>query len=123
MPGTVYSRRFRDLAGPGCEGRMFTQSLVVAGLVLAAPPAAGNGPKLEKGLEVLWTGTFTEATFRPGVRALRTYTVDTRLFVLDAGDYGAEAILFTRVFLKPDRKSTEPPAGVVRLELVRIDPK
>ena len=77
---------------------MFAQSLVFAGLVLAAPPAAGTGPKLEKGLEVRWTGTFTEATFRPGVRAVRTYDVDTRLFVLDTGDYGAEAILFTRGF-------------------------
>jgi peroxiredoxin len=102
---------------------MFTQSLVFAGLVLAAPPEAGTGPKLEKGLEVQWTGTFTEASFRPGVRAVRTYDVQTRLFVLDTGDYGAEAVLFTRVFLKPDRKSMEPPAGVVRLELVRIDPK
>jgi peroxiredoxin len=102
---------------------MFTQSLVVAALVLAAPPAAGTGPNLEKGLEVRWTGTFTEASFRPGVRAIRTYDVDTRLFVLDTGDYGAEAVLFTRVFLKPDRKGIEPPAGIVRLELVRIDPK
>ena len=102
---------------------MFAQSLVFAGLVLAAPPAAGTGPRLEKGLEVQWSGTFTEATFRPGVRAVRTYDVDTRLFVVATGDYGAEAVLFTRVFLKPDRKATEPPAGIVRLELVRIDPR
>jgi hypothetical protein len=100
---------------------MFAQTLVV-GLLLAAPPAPAAGPRLEKGLEVLWSGTFTEASFRPGVRAIRTYDVDTRLFVLDTGDYGAEAILFTRVYLKPDRKAAEPPAGVVRLELVRIDP-
>src|SRR5262245_63350396 len=99
---------------------MFTQSLLFAGLVLAAPPAAGAGPKLEKGLEVRWAGTFTEASFRPGVRAIRTYDVDTRLFVLDTGDYGAEAVLFTRVFLKPDGKTTEPPAGIVRLAQVRI---
>src|SRR5262245_56581519 len=102
---------------------MFAQSLLLAGLVLAAPPAAGSGPNLEKGLEVLWTGTFTEASFRPGVRAIRTYDVSTRLFVLATGDYGAEAVLFTRVFLKPDRKAAEPPAGIVRIELVRIDPK
>ena len=32
---------------------MFAQTLVV-GLLLAAPPAAGAGPRLEKGLEVLF---------------------------------------------------------------------
>jgi peroxiredoxin len=102
---------------------MFAQSIVVAGLLLAAPPEGAAGPRLEKGLEVRWAGTFTEASFRPGVRAVRGYDVDTRLFVLDTGDHGADAILFTRVFLKPDRTSADPPAGIVRLELVRIDPQ
>jgi peroxiredoxin len=100
---------------------MFAQTMVI-GLLLAAPPEGPTGPRFEKGLEVRWAGTFTEASFRPGVRAIRTYDVETRFFVIDAGDYGAEAILFTRVFLKPDRKATEPPAGVVRLDLVRVDP-
>jgi hypothetical protein len=101
---------------------MFAQSIVFAGFLLAAPPVDGVGPRLEKGLEVRWAGSFTEASFRPGVSSLRNYDVDTRLFVVNTGDYGAEAILFTRVFLKPDRKTTESPAGVVRLDLVRIDP-
>jgi peroxiredoxin len=102
---------------------MFAQSIVVAGLLLAAPPEGPAGPKLEKGLEVRWTGMFTEASFRPGVRAVRTYDIDTRVFVLDTGEYGADAVLFTRVFLKPDRTSPDPPAGIVRLDLVRIDPQ
>jgi hypothetical protein len=101
---------------------MFAQTMIV-GLLLATPPEGPAGPRFEKGLEVRWAGTFTEATFRPGVRAVRTYDVDSRLFVIDAGDYGAEAILFTRVFLKPDRKTADPPTGVVRLDLVRVDPK
>lgn len=102
---------------------MFAPSMVAAALLLAAPPGEPSGPRFEKGLELRWTGTFTEASFRPGVRALRTYDVDTRLFVLDTGDHGADAILFTRVFLQPDRRTAEPPAGIVRLEYVRIDPK
>jgi hypothetical protein len=103
---------------------MYSQSLLIAGLIIGAPPdAKPQGPHLEKGLEVLWKGTFTEASFRPGVRGIRTYDVETRLFVLDTGDYGADAILFTRVFLKPDRKLTEPAAGVVRLDMVQINPK
>lgn len=102
---------------------MFAQSIVAVGLLLAAPPERPAGPRFEKGLEIRWAGTFSEATFRPGVRAARTYDVDTRLFVLDTGEYGAEAILFTRVFLKPGRPAPEPPPGIVRLELIRIDPK
>jgi peroxiredoxin len=101
---------------------MFAQSIVI-GLLLAAPPEGPAGPRLEKGLELRWAGTFTEASFRPGVRAVRTYDVDTRLFVLDTGEYGADAVLFTRVFLKPDRTSPDPPPGIVRLELARIDPQ
>jgi peroxiredoxin len=100
---------------------MFAQTLVITGFLIGAPPP--EGPRLEKGLEVRWTGTFSEASFRPGVRASRTYDVDTRLFVLDAGEDGAEAILFTRVFQKPDRKSSEPPTGVVRLDMVHINPR
>ena len=95
---------------------MFSQTLILATVMLGAPPEA-KGPHLEKGLEVRWTGTFTEASFRPGVRARRTYDVDTWLFVVDTGDFGADAVLFTRVFLKPEGTSREPPAGVVRLDL------
>src|SRR5262245_12769787 len=98
---------------------MFAHTLI-AGLVLAAPPEAA-GPRLEKGLEVRWAGTFTEASFRPGVRTVRTYDVDARLLVLDTGEHGADAVLFTRVFLNSDHKG--PPSGVARLELVRIDPR
>jgi hypothetical protein len=101
---------------------MFAHSLLVMAVSLAAPPDTA-GSRLEKGLEVRWTGTFTEATFRPGVRAVRHYDVDSRLFVLETGDHGADAVLFTRVFLKPERKSAEPPAGIVRIDLVRIDPR
>jgi hypothetical protein len=100
---------------------MFAQTLILAGLVLGAPNET-SGPKLEKGLEILWKGTFSEASIRPGVRAVRDYDVDVRLFTLDTGEHGADAILFTRVFLKPDRKTSEPPAGIVRLDLIRIDP-
>lgn len=101
---------------------MFSQALVLTGLLVGQPPADAP-PQLEKGLEVRWAGTFTEATFRPGVRALRTYDVDTRLFVLDADEAGATVVLFTRVFLRPERKTADPPAGVVRLDLAHVSPR
>lgn len=100
---------------------MFSQTLLFATVLLGAPPEP-KGPVLEKGLEVRWSGSFTEASFRPGVQAHRTYDVDTRLFVLDTGDFGADAVLFTRVFLKPEGGSRELPTGVVRLDLVKIGP-
>lgn len=100
---------------------MFAQTLLFTGLLLGAPPEPPVGIHLEKGLETRWTGTFTEASFRPGVRAIRTYEVDVRLLVLNKDDQGHDVALFSRVFLKPELKSTQPPSGVVRLELARVD--
>ncbi len=102
---------------------MFAQSLFL-GLALAAPPPsdAPLGPRLDKGLELRWAGTFTEASFRPGVRTLKNYEVETRLLVFESGDFGADGVLCTRVSLKPDRKPAEPTTPVVRLDLVRVDP-
>jgi hypothetical protein len=112
---------------PGESGRtrevgdtMSTTLLFLAGLTLGAPPELAS-PKLERGLEVRWVGTFTEATFRPGVRAIRKYDVETRLFVIDQTDKGADVALFTRVFQQPDRGSKDIPQGVVRLEMARVD--
>lgn len=100
---------------------MLTQTLLLAALGMTAPPDA-PGPRLEKGLELRWTGTFTEASFRPGVKALRTYDVDTRFLALETGDFGADGVLATRISRRPDRKPAEPAAPVLRLELVRLDP-
>jgi peroxiredoxin len=100
---------------------MFAQTLIVAALGLAAPPDAA-GPRLEKGLELRWTGTFTEATFRPGVRTLKTFDVETRLLILETGDFGSDGAIATKVSLRPERKPTEPTPPVHRLELIRIDP-
>lgn len=101
---------------------MHTSAWFLTALVMSVPPE-NSGPTLEKGLEVRWTGTFSEATLRPGVRATRLYDVETRLFVYDVGEHGADAALFTRVYVKPDRPRPEPSPGVVRLELVQIGPK
>ena len=84
-----------------------TQTLLLAALGLGAPPES-PGPRLEKGLELRWAGTFTEASFRPGVKALRTYDVETRLLILETGDFGADGALATRVSWKADRKPAAP---------------
>lgn len=102
---------------------MHAQTLMLVGLLVGAPPPELTGPKLEKGLEVRWAGQFTEASFIPGVRTVRAYDVETRLLVLGVDENGADAALFTRVFLKAAGKTAEAPAGAVRIELARIDPR
>lgn len=102
---------------------MYAQALLLTTMWIAAPPPELSGPKLEKGLEVRWTGQFTEASFIPGVRTVRAYDVETRMLVFSVDENAADVALFTRVFLKPTGKSSELPAGAVRMELARVDRK
>jgi peroxiredoxin len=108
------------------EERMSIHAWMLAGLLIGAPPSPPGDavpvPKLDKGLEITWRGTFSEAILRPNVRAFRSYEVETRLFVWDASPKGADAALLTSIKLKPDIKPAVPPSAIVRLELVRIDP-
>ena len=102
---------------------MYAQTLILVGLLSGDSLPELTGPKLEKGLEVRWAGQFTEASFIPGVRTVRAYDVETRLLVLAVDENGTDVALFTRVFLKQIGKTTEAPAGAVRLELARVDRK
>jgi peroxiredoxin len=92
-----------------------------AGLILGAAPAETAVPKLEKGLEVRWTGQLNEASFRPGMRNIRDYEVDTRMFVLDADDFGSDLVLMTRITPKTTEKRHATP--IVRIEMGRVDRK
>lgn len=98
---------------------MGTLSLLMLGSLLSTPPEPQ--PVLPKGLEIRWSGSYTEATYRPGVRAFRGYDVELFLYVIDSNDTRAEVALFSRIFAKPDPRSKEPPPGVVRIELARVD--
>lgn len=102
---------------------MHASTLFLMTLAVGAPPLELTGPRLEKGLEVRWTGQFTEASFVPGVRTVRAYDVETRLLVLGVDENGADVALFTRVNLKPTGKGVQERAGAVRMELARVDPK
>lgn len=104
---------------------MSIHAWMLTGLLIGAPPAAPADaapmPRLEKGLEVTWRGKFTEAILRPNVGAFRTYEVETRLFVLDVFETGADGALFTSVKLKPEVKLHPEPLPIIRLELVRVE--
>ena len=98
---------------------------LLTGMLMGAPPSvpidAVPAPHLEKGLELIWRGTFSEAILRPNVRAFRNYEVETRLFVVDCDDVAADVALFTLIKLKPDLKTIPEPQPIIRLELARVE--
>ena len=97
--------------------------LLLTSMLIAAPPAEPVPvPRWEKGQEIVWRGTFSEAILRPNVRAFRNYEAETRLFVLDISDHGADVALFTSIKLKPDTPPATEPPPVVRIELARLEP-
>ena len=104
---------------------MSLSAWMLTGFLIGAPPSAPADAapvvKLDKGLELTWRGSFSEAILRPNVRAFRAYEVETRAFVLDVTDKGADLALFTSIKLKPDVKTTPEAPPIVRLELLRID--
>ncbi len=98
---------------------------MLTGLMMGAPPATpvDDAPavRLQKGLEINWRGTFSEAILRPNVRAFRIYDVETWAFAVDVTDAGADVAVFTTITLRPDLKATPKPMPIVRLELCRVD--
>jgi len=101
-------------------------------LALLAPAAPATGPKLQRGDELAYAGTVTEAVDRPGNRYRRAHDLEVRVFVLDRGDAWADAAVLTLLRrtddpavagavpgvtgAPPDRAA--PPAA--RLDLVRV---
>ncbi len=106
--------------------------LSLALLLPAAPPRAA-GPQLERGDELTYTGTITEAIDRPGYRFRRAHDLELRVFVLNRTEKYADAAVLTLLRRtedeavadavpvvtgrNPNRKPAPPAA---RLDLVRI---
>ncbi|MDB5309603.1 MAG: hypothetical protein JWO38_3805 [Gemmataceae bacterium] len=100
-------------------------------LLPAAPP--GAGPKLQRGDELTYTGTVTEAVDRPGTRFRRAHALEVRVFVLDRRETWADAAVLTLLRRVDDTavsgavpvvtgvSSARPPAPpAARLDLVRV---
>jgi peroxiredoxin len=83
-------------------------------------------PRLGRGQELVYSGTYSEEVIGQGVQFNRSYRLETTVFVLDALGSTREAALLTVLQLRspsPARASEAPGAGSsVRLEVARIDP-
>jgi hypothetical protein len=85
-------------------------------------------PRLRRGLELVYTGTYTEESLIPRVQFQRHYRLETTLFVLDANPKQAEVAIMTALDRKDERQgivqAAHPaPGGSIRLELARVDPQ
>jgi peroxiredoxin len=82
-------------------------------------------PRLGRGQELVYTGTFTREDLGQGVQCKRSYHFETYVFVLDSLPQGCNVALLTILelqALRPDQTNSPPPRSV-RLELARIDPQ
>ncbi len=98
-----------------------------------APPPRPRGPehaiatRLERGLELVYRGTFREQSSSAGVKHQRSYRVEARFLVLDATAAGADIAALTLVqdrssiSSRPGVKEERAPASA-RLERLKADP-
>src|SRR4029077_10730783 len=104
--------------------------LLACALGVAQPadrPEVKLAPQLFPGLELAYSGTFTEEALVPGVQFQRTYRLETTLFVLEAHAHCWDVAFLTALRLHPLPRGADPgkagePASV-RLELAKVDKK
>jgi peroxiredoxin len=80
-------------------------------------------PRLGRGQELVYTGSFTEEFLGTGVQCKRSFRLETSVFVLDSFSRGMNVALLTVLELRAFRaeRGQEPPPRSVRLELARVD--
>jgi peroxiredoxin len=98
--------------------------------VLAPSQAAGGsdllaGPRLARGQELVYTGSFIEEAAGKGVQFTRRYRMESRILVLDTRGPQTELAVLTSLKLRP---FTTPGPGasdssLVRLEFARLSPQ
>jgi peroxiredoxin len=97
---------------------------------VSAPPAAARGdwsllPRLVRGQELLYRGTFTEDAKGPRVQFHRDYRFETRCFVLDAPPRGLDVAILTILRARGGKPApgvqVSPVSSSVRLERVTVD--
>lgn len=103
----------------------------------AAPPAEKvtlSGPRLTRGEELVYRGEVVETADRIDGRIVKKWTLDVRVFVLEAGELGTDCAVMTALTPLADAQiqqavkvasGTTPQANggtpAVRLDLVRVD--
>jgi peroxiredoxin len=103
--------------------------LIAGSLLCHQAPASGTewqiAPKLNRGEELVYRGTFVEESTGQGVQHQGSHRLESRVFVMDATAKGAEVGVLTIVQEQPARGSSQeiaPPLSV-RLELARVTPQ
>jgi peroxiredoxin len=113
------------LFGPG---PMLPSVCLFACVLAPAQPASSldslPGPRLSRGQELVYSGSYTEEGGGKGVQYGRTYRLENRLFVTEMSGQSMDVAILT--ILKPPASARgEPGIGPaptsVRLELVRVD--
>ena len=103
-----------------------TLCLFACALVTGQPPNSVAWlvvPRLSRGQELVYQGTYTEEALAPGLQFQRSYRLETRVFVLDATPKAAEVAVFTVLKQRGARpeQSVDPEPSSVRLELAHVD--
>src|SRR4051812_14273213 len=82
-------------------------------------------PRLNRGQELVYRGSFAEDAVGPGVQFSRSYRLESRVFVLDGSSRGLDAALLTVLKLRgaPAGHGQDAEPVSVRLEFVRVDPQ
>jgi hypothetical protein len=79
-------------------------------------------PHLFPGLELVYSGTFSEEALIPGVKFERTYRLDATLFVLEGKPDQWQTAFLTALSLRGPKNSANQPTSV-RLEVGNVDKK
>jgi hypothetical protein len=93
----------------------------------ALAPASTLAPQLFSGLELVYSGSYTEENLVPNVQHQKTYRLDATMFVLESHPDHWDVAFLTALSLRAGRdakanKATGEPSSV-RLELAQIDRK
>lgn len=104
-----------------------TLCLLSCALVTAQPPANRTewqlAPRLNRGQELVYRGSFDEEVLGKGVQFKRGYRLENRVFVLDSPSGGLDVAFLTVFKLKSGQpvRGEEAAPSSVRLELARVD--
>jgi hypothetical protein len=80
-------------------------------------------PRLNRGQELVYRGSYAEEALGKGVHFSRSYRLESRVFVLETPPRGIDVALHTVLKLRTPRadNSNEPEPSSVRLELAHVD--
>jgi peroxiredoxin len=99
--------------------------LLIGALTLGQPTSRSEwqlAPQLAPGLELVYSGSYTEETLIPNVQFQRQYRLETLVFVLDAGAHRWNVAFMTALTLRqPQADGKDAKPASVRLELGQVD--